>query len=239
MLEALTSAGLGVSATASRTNAFIGIDGKTYWVKANVQQGLVAELIAGRLAAAVTAGPAAKIIRITSEALPGDGSANHLEGVVCGIEHLEGVVNSKDLGPLLARGEFAPGLIDAATRARSVVFQTWLGVGDQQVLVSLTNGRIFSIDHGDCFGNLTKPLPIDVVVAPIPGCDTKVGCDVALIDGAVSRIEAISDVDLERAVSQVPSGATWRAPADRRLAIGAWLATRRDGLREAMARWGI
>jgi hypothetical protein len=43
------------SSTLSTSNTFIGVNGITYWVKINSQQGLVAELVAGRLAA-TTAG---------------------------------------------------------------------------------------------------------------------------------------------------------------------------------------
>ncbi len=45
------------SGTLSDSNTFVGIDGKVYWVKAKSQQGLVAELVAGRLAAALGVGP--------------------------------------------------------------------------------------------------------------------------------------------------------------------------------------
>ena len=69
VLEAITDANLGQPQTYSRPNAFICVDGKTYWVKAKAQQGLVAELITGRLAARVGAGPIAKIIRVTPEVL--------------------------------------------------------------------------------------------------------------------------------------------------------------------------
>jgi len=239
VIEALTIAGLSPSPTASRPNAFVGIDGKTYWVKAGVQQGLVAEVIAGRLASRVGVGPAARILRVTTDALPSDGSANHLEGVVCGIEHLEGVVNCKDLSPLIANGQFTAGAIDPASRAKTVVFQTWLGVGDQQVLVNLTNGRVSSIDHGDCFGHLANAVPIDLVIAPIPGVSDSVGRDRLLVESAVSLIEGVSDRELLGVVSQIPSGDAWRSPTDRRLAIGEWLAVRRDNLRVAMGRWMV
>jgi len=237
VLEAITTAPLAPSRSHSKPNALVAIDGKTYWVKGDVQQGLVAELIAGRLASKVGAGPLARIIRVTSAALPADGSASHLEGVVCGVEHLENVVNARDLQPFIAGGKLPASAIDPPSRARAVVFQTWLGVGDQQVLVSLTNGHVYSIDHGDCFGDLSRPLPIRPVVTSIPGVGDGLGNEPALVRVVVSAIEAVSDVDLLNAVSKVPAGDAWRSPTDRRLKVAAWLAERRDNFCAAMAGW--
>ncbi len=63
---------------------FICSDGRTYWVKRNAQQGLVAELVAGRVAELAHAGPPARIIEVPRAALPSDGTADHLEGVGVG-----------------------------------------------------------------------------------------------------------------------------------------------------------
>lgn len=237
VLEALTAAPLAPSASHSRPNAFVAIDGKTYWLKGNVQQGLVAELIAGRLASNVGAGPIARVIRVTAPALPPGGAADHLEGVVCGVEHLEGVVNARELQPFIASGQLPPGAIDPPSRARAVVFQTWLGLRDQQVLVSLTTGHVYSIDHGDCFGDLSSALPIRPVITSIPGVADSFGNEPALVSAVVKAIEAVSDGNLLHAVSQVPSGDAWRSPTDRRLRLAAWLAERRDNLGAAMAGW--
>jgi len=237
VVEALAEAPLAPSRSYSRPSALVAIDGKTYWTKGDVQQGLVAELIAGRLAAKIGAGPLAKVLRVTSMALPADGSANHLLGIVCGVEHLEGVVNARELQPLVASGQLRAGAVEPRSRAKTVVFQSWLGVNDQQVLVNLTTGRVCSIDHGDCFGNLSNPLPISVVITPIPGVAHNLGSDPSLVDEAVKTVQAITDTDLLHAVSQVPLGDAWRSPPDRRLAVARWLAVRRDNLASAMAEW--
>jgi hypothetical protein len=238
VLEALTTAPLPPSATYSRPNAFVGIDGNTYWVKGNVQQGLVSELIAGRLAVRIGAGPAARIIRVTPEAAPPDGSANHLLGVVVGSEDQPDTVNARDLAPLASSGQFHPGLVEPESRARVIVFQTWLGVGDSQVLVSVTDGKVLSIDHGDCFGTLTSPAePPMSVVTDIPGVSPDVGREADHVLAAVARVEAVTDNDLLRAIAQVPGGDAWQSPSDRRLSIGRWLAERRDMLRGVMQSW--
>src|SRR5690242_15551701 len=92
VLEALTP-GTGQSLeTYSKPCTFICIDGKTYWVKDNVQQGLVAELIAGRLAAKLGAGPTSKIIRVTPEALPDGGADGRFIDLVVGSEDIPGTV---------------------------------------------------------------------------------------------------------------------------------------------------
>jgi hypothetical protein len=61
VLDALAHGGLGRT-THAAPNTFVCSDGKTYWVKGRAQQGLVAELIAGRLADKVGAGPSARVI---------------------------------------------------------------------------------------------------------------------------------------------------------------------------------
>src|SRR6266540_132125 len=64
VLEALTLVDL-PGTTYARPGKVVCIDGKSYWVKGQSQRGLVAELIAGRLAAKVSAGPVARVIRMT------------------------------------------------------------------------------------------------------------------------------------------------------------------------------
>jgi hypothetical protein len=214
------------------------VDGKTYWLKRNVQQGLVAELIAGRLAASVGAGPLSRIIRLTEDSMCPDGSEKCLLGIVVGSEDQPGTVNARDLAPLHASGQVPVGLIDPGTRARVVVFQTWLGLGDSQVLVGMANGRVLSIDHGDCFGNLADPGAAPTpVITDIPGVGTDVGQQSVHVLAALDRIESVTDDDILKAIAQIPSGDTWQSPADRRLAIGRWLAERRTAMRGVMASW--
>jgi len=236
-IEALTDAGLGQSPTHARPNAFVCIDGKTYWVKGRAQQGLVAELIAGRLAAELDAGPMARVIRVTVEVLPHGGTADHLQGVVAGLEDLPGTVNGRDLAPFIANGRFQPGLVEPASRARVVVFQTWIGAGDSQVLVRLSDGTVFSIDHGDCFGSTAGQTDPTVVLTAIPGVPPEVGKEARYVSPAVEQIESITDGKLLEAVAGVPMGGEWRSPVERRVQIASWLAYRRGRLREVMRAW--
>lgn len=237
VLEALTHAGHSSPSTHARPNAFICIDGKTYWLKGNAQQGLVAELIAGRLAHKAAAGPVARIIRVAPEALPPGGEADHLEGITVGSEDQTETVNARDLQPFVASGQFQSGVVDAASRARVIAFQTWLGVGDAQVLVHLTRGTVFSIDHGDCFGTTGADADPAVVVTGVPGVANDLGKEAAHVEAALQRIEAIADRDILEAVSCIPAGASWQSPVDRRLEIANWLAYRQGRLREVMESW--
>ena len=244
VLDALTTANLAgrprSSGTWARPGAYICVDGNTYWLKAAAQQGLVAELIVGRLAAIVGAGPVARIIRLTEAAMNPDGSERHLLGVVMGSEDRPGMVNAKDLAPLPAADRDPARLIDPGTRALAVAFQTWLDLGDAQVLVGMTDGRVLSIDHGDCFGNLTHPATTPVPrVVDIPSVKPEVGRDVSHVLPALVKIEAVTDDEILRAVTQIPSGDAWRSPVDRRLAIGRWVAERRDALRGVMESWMV
>jgi hypothetical protein len=45
-------------------HAFVASDGRTYWVKRQAQQGLVVELVAGRLGAAIGAAPMARVVTV-------------------------------------------------------------------------------------------------------------------------------------------------------------------------------
>lgn len=237
VLEALTHAGRLSSSSHARPNAFIAIDGLTYWVKASAQQGLVAELVAGRLAARAGAGPTSRIIRVTPEATAANPEAAHLQGVVNGSQDVTNAINARDLGPLIGTGGFAPGAIDPASRARVVAFQTWLGVGDAQVLVGLTNGVVYSLDHGDAFGNTASDESPTIILTDIPGVSADVGRETVHIEAAVGRIEAVSDSDILEAVAGIPTGDPWRSPAARRLEIAEWLVRRRAQLRGVMMAW--
>ena len=238
VFDAVTTASLHVNPTFSRPNAFVCIDGKTYWVKGKAQQGLVAELIAGRLASLVGAGPRAEVIRVMPEILPPDGSLNHLAGVVVGSLDQVGSVNSRELSPLLAGGEFRANAVDPQSRARTTVFHTWLGMSDAQVLISLTDGKVMSIDHGDCFGILEDPAGKPVVIrVDIPGVDQNVGREERYVLPAVDRIEAVTESDMLEAVARIPAGGQWRSSAERRLAIGRWLIQRQQQVRGVMSAW--
>lgn len=108
VIEAITRGTAAQSPTYSRPCTFVCIDGKTYWVKAATQQGLVAELIAGRLAAAVGAGPVARIVRVPQEVVLANDPAAQLVGIVVGSEDHPDTVNARDLGPFIQNGQFQP-----------------------------------------------------------------------------------------------------------------------------------
>jgi hypothetical protein len=232
VLDALAHAGRqgqGVSAS----NNYICVDGRTYWVKSTAQQGLVAELVAGRLAARTGAGPLARIVRVPVEA----GGPPHLVGVGVGIQDEPSTENARQLQGVLASGLFNPASIDARSRALVVAFQTWLGLADAQVLINLRDGRVRSIDHGDCFSNTAAAGPPPLVIVDIPGVDRSIGRDRFAIEAAVSAIEGTSDRDLTDAVAGIPAGEPWRGPASRRLEIANWLSVRRSLIREVMEEW--
>ena len=179
----------------------------------------------------------ARIIRVPREALPAGGTAAHLEGVGVGMLDQPDTENARDLGPLLAANQFDPGTVNGPSRALVVVFQTWLGVNDGQVLINLRDGKVSSIDHGDCFGqtsNLADPV---LIITSIPGVDAAVGKDKAAVEIAVNRVEEVTDKDLLEAVSRVPGGEPWKGSVARRVEIAHWLAHRRGRLREVMDTW--
>lgn len=237
VLEALTHVKEPPGATHARPHAFLCIDGKTYWVKATAQQGLVAELMMGRLGDLVDAAPIARVIRVTPEALPAGGRAEHLTGVVVGLEDKPGSVNVRELQPYLQNAEFAMEQLDHRSLARVTAFQTWTGVGDTQVLIELKTGRVWSIDHGEALGQTGTNQPPSLIPPPIPGVTLDAGSHGdALLEG-VDRIEQISDAQLLDAVAGVPVGDPWRSPVERRFQTAKWLADRRDALRGVIEQW--
>jgi hypothetical protein len=236
VLDAITHVKAPPGATLATPHAFAALSGRIVWVKAAAQQGLVVELVAGRLAARVGAGPLARIIRVPAEALPSDGSANHLQGVHVGTEDLAGGVNDRELAAI-GGGPLDPAKINAASRARVVAFQSWLGVGDNQVLIDVAGGSVYSIDHGQCLDNLSDFSDPVLVVHAVPGLPDDHGREAACIEAAVTEIESVTDAELLEAVARVPSGGAWQSAPDRRLAMARWLAHRRDRIRGVMHGW--
>ena len=216
-------------------HAFVCSDGRTYWIKRKAQAGLIAELVAGRLGAQLDAAPNAKPVDLPAEALPANGVANHLLGLGVGIADEAGMENFRHINEKAPDGNLDPARLDAASVARVVVFQSWLGAGDTQILVDLRTGRLLSIDHGDLAAVSAPNTAPNVIIAP--GIPADIGRQQRFTGVAVERIEQLTDEDLLRAVAGAPDDAEWQAAPHRRLAIAQSLRLRRDGLREAMKQW--
>jgi hypothetical protein len=219
--------------THASPHRFVCMDGGTYYAKATAQQGLAAELIASRLAARCGAGPPARVIRVHDESVPADGSADRFKGIIVGIEDRPDMVNLRDLA-LLGVTALDPVVIRPQDRATVVVFQSWIGVGDQQLMVNLRTGTVSSLDHGECFASPMADPQLSVLSMPgIP--DTHGNGAHAL--AAIDVVESITDDEIMRAVANMPVGAVWRSGADRRFEIAQGLAHRRDHLRGVIVAW--
>ena len=228
--------------TLSKPAPFVCSDGTVYWCKGNtpqaqVQQGLMAELVAGRLAERTAVGGPAAVVRIDQSLVPPDGTLDHLVGTVVGVRHFDNMEHVRTLQMLLSGGAVPAGSVDPLSRARVIAFQTWIGANDSQLMIGISNGRVVSIDHGDCFGNLAVPSQPSVVITPIPGLPEQHCKDRAYLDAVLGPIEALSDEDLLIAVARVPNSGAWNADSGRRLAVARWLADRRDKLRGVMTQW--
>lgn len=217
-------------------HAFLTSSGKTCWVKAQSQFGLETELIAGRLAGSLGAGPDAHVVRVPPQALPPGGIAAHLQGLLVGTEDIPGAMNNRELG-LFGVTMLDPKLIDPGQRALVVTFQTWIGLDDLQVLVDLTSRKIFSHDHGGCFANPAPEAAPGLALLDLPGIDRAHGSDAALIAAAVARVQSLDDEELLAAAAGVPDAPGWNADPSRRLRIAEWLADRRDKIAEVMQAW--
>ncbi len=217
-------------------HAFVTSTGKTMWVKSLAQHGLANELIAGRLAGRVGAGPAGAVVNVHPQALPADGSADHLSGLCSATEDVNGAVNVRELNQIGVT-TLDPKTIDAAQRALVVTFQTWIGLGDLQAIIDFGTGRVLSHDHGDCFANPTSKADPQLAVLSLPGVPDSHGSDAGLVADAVAKVESLSDDDLLNAVARMPSEPQWHADPAKRLQIAEWLAQRRDKIAEVMKTW--
>jgi hypothetical protein len=216
-------------------HAFVCSDGRTYWIKRKAQNGLIAELVAGRLGAQVDAAPIATPVYVSPQALPNSGVASHLQGLGVGMADEPAMENFRHITEKAPDGNLDPQRLDAVSVARVIAFQTWVGAGDTQMLVDLRTGRLLSIDHGDVVAVNSLNSPPAIVVAE--GIPVDVGNEAGVMRPALERIERVSDEDLLRAVAGAPDDVEWNAGADRRLAIAESLALRRDALREVITQW--
>lgn len=225
--------------TYSRPHAFVCDDGATRWLKRSAHHGLAVELIAARVGARVAASPdAAPTLLTNAVEIPGGTDVSHLIGLGVGIEDVGSSENVKQLAKLAQGGVFDPTHIDANSRARATVFQTWLGVvQDVQVLVQLTTGKVQSIDHGYAFGDEANDTNPTVVHRDIDGVPNSVGRSRRAILGVVQQIEDLDDDLLLRDFAGVPNDPDWNGHLDRRFALFERLLLRREHLREAMEQW--
>ncbi len=227
--------GFGLSYSAPR--AFLCSDEAIWWLKHKAQQGLAVEVIAGRLAKIVGAGPGASPVLVGADVIAGQLGLIRFRGHVAGIEHRSGVESSKKLAALVTGRSIALP-IDASSRAVVIAFQTWLDVSDAQVLVNMENGIVETYDHGETFGELKKGPPSRIVIARIPGVPDHVGLGRTELETAVRRIEALSEAEILWAVAGIPDEIGWAASFDRRLAIAEWLIRRQARLRGVLMGWG-
>jgi len=232
-VEALHLVAHAPTATWAAPQCMLCLDGKKYWVKLRAQNGLAVELIVGRLAQKLGAGPDARIVRVGA----GSGIPAGSFGLGVGVEDVPDAFNARDLGLFEPSGRLASGRLERQWLCSVLVFQTWIGVSDQQVLLRLGDGAVFSIDHGAAFSGFPNPTAPAVVVTPIPDVPESERKVPSLIDAAVSGVENLSDDDLLAAVARIPDEPGWQADPGRRLAIAQWLAHRRGLLRGVMDSW--
>jgi hypothetical protein len=216
-------------------HGFVCSDGHTYWIKRQAQHGLISELVAGRLGAQVGAAPAAAPVEVTTEALPPSRVANHLQGLGVGVADEPAMENFRHITEKAPDGNLDPARLDAASVARVIAFQSWVGAEDTQILVDLRSGRLLSIDHGALTSIGALNSPPQVVISP--GIAADIGRQQRFMRPALERIEQMTDEALLRAVAGAPDDQQWQAGADRRLAIAKSLALRRDALRQVVEHW--
>jgi hypothetical protein len=211
---------------------FLCSDAHLYWVKWQSQHGLVTELIAGRLASLLGAGPKAEIINIPPGIFNLSGNDINFEGLVVGSQDIPNTENARYISQHLSANQIP---LDIPSLCRVIGFQTWLGVSDQQALIELTNGRVFSIDHGDVFSDAQMRRDFNVVL--IPQLQINLVKIPLYIYNVIGDIENIADNVILNIVSKVPDEPRWDSSRPRRFGIFDWLRNRRDNIRREMDKW--
>lgn len=107
-------------------HAFVCVDGNTYWVKRGAQQGLMAELLAGRLGKASGSAPPAQIVRVVPETMATiPNPPTQLVGVGAGIldePKMENASDRKDWTPIERdAGHFLFGIEHLEVDGRAVI----------------------------------------------------------------------------------------------------------------------
>ena len=226
--------------TRTRPFTVIAEGGGKYWVKSTAKCGLVSELVCGRLADLLGCGSPAVVMGVDQSIVPPDrtGEFANPDALYVGILHLPDSINLREVSETMLRSKgLPPESIDGRSRAAVVAFQSWIGLGDNQVMVGLSNGRVYSIDHEDTFNNLKTSAPLDLIVTGAAVIPDVVGKEPESVENTIIQIENLQDNDLLGAVSKVPSGTEWNADPDRRLQIADWLSARKKHLRGVMESW--
>jgi hypothetical protein len=234
-VRALSYVGPSGYRTYSAPHRFVDGGGRIVLVKARAQQGLGAEAIANTLAHRLDAGPDSFVIEIGRGTVPSDGRLDHLVGRKVATVELEGTFNHDQLKELGFRPE--PPKVDWASWARVVAFHTWIYAGDPQAVLRVSDGRIFSIDHGACFRELLRGGPAGLIVPALAGV-AGVAFDRRAVEDALDLLEAITESELVEAASGIPDEPEWRMPIERRLRIIEWLLDRQPGVREVVE-WNL
>lgn len=212
---------------------FVGTDARTYLVKPRAQEGLGAELIAGRIGAFLGIAAETIVMEIGAASLPRNGSLDHFSGPQLAMRELEPVFNNEELvayGMSPLRDQ-----VDWDSWSLVLCFQSWLYVRDAQAVLRWTDGKVFSVDHGNCFFELAKG-PTTGVVAPSLHSVSGTRFDASRLHAAVREIELIPEQILLELVSNVPDGDNWRMPIERRLRIAEWLLRRQPSVRDVLPR---
>jgi hypothetical protein len=212
----------------------------TLWVKAKAQNGLSAELVTGRVGEQLGVAPGASVVLVPRAALASDGTSNHLEGLNVGTFEIVGSVNGRHLADL--NPNFDAALLDPESWAKASVFQTFVESGDTQVLIEVSNGRIWSIDHGDALSSAylsQPPATVSLTQRDVEIMNQRVDM-VAQGPAAlemVEQIEGLSDDDLLEAVVGIPEGGSWGSSEETRFNLWQALKTNRSLIRQVIEQW--
>lgn len=221
----------------SNPHRFVCSDGNKYWLKSRCQNGLSAELIAGRIGQKLAAAPKVAVVNLDPLLVENIPACQHLTGLVVGVFEVPDSINLKDIPTLSPGLTFPPRVIDAASRARVVAFHTWFGFSDCQMFVGLGNGKVVTADLGGCLGDVVTQTNPTLTVLDIPGLPSNHGSQGDCVNAAVEAIESLTDDDILSAAAAMPGEPRWSGDRPQRLARAKWLAGRRSKVRGVLEQW--
>lgn len=237
---------LSASFCCTRPAAFRCSDGQTWWVKTTdaVPGALTYELIAGRLGELTGFAPPSTVVIVPGDALPAwtppelwNTRMEQFVGAGVGVRDVPDTVNFDGPQNPDVLQLFRSMRVDHGSWLEASVFQSWLGMGDHQVLVHKQTGHVCSIDHERLLHQGTDEAPVPVVKTLCYGTTPRK--DLTVVRAALSRIEAVTDGDLLAAVAARPGSFPTLLERPERLEIARRLAARRDRLRPVMEAWAV
>ena len=191
----------------------------------DMSRALVTEHTAARLGTLLGCPiPKVAFVELPAPLITAEPQLGHMTPGIChGLEHMKLCGDKEGIGaPRNDQNRAAYGPLS--------VLYGWLQAGDHQVIISSDNQDVFSVDHGLFLPGQHNWTSATLASAGPPVLDPAFAQHLtpAQIDQAIDRLARISDPVIAQVLGIVPPG--WGVPDGELIALGGYLADRRDTL---------